>query len=44
MGSDLQAKMMKLMAGPGTPEHKMKEGARLSEEFQKAIKKLYGAT
>jgi hypothetical protein len=44
MGAELQAKMMMLMAGPGTPEEKMKEGTRLSEEFQKAIKKLYGAT
>jgi len=42
MGVELQAKMMKLMAGPGTPEEKMKEGTRLSAEFQAAIKKLYG--
>lgn len=42
MGAALQKKMMKLMAGPGTPEEKMREGSRLSEEFQKAIKKLYG--
>jgi hypothetical protein len=26
MGADLQAKMMKVMAGSGTPEEKMKEG------------------
>ncbi len=43
MGAELQAKMMMLMAGPGTPEEKMREGTRLSTEFQAAIKKLYGA-
>lgn len=42
MGAELQAKMMRLMAGPGTPDEKMREGVRLSEEFQAAIKKLYG--
>jgi hypothetical protein len=42
MGAELQAKMFLLMAGPGTPEEKMREGTRLSEEFQQAIKKLYG--
>src|SRR6185503_19880124 len=43
MGVELQARIMKLMAGPGTPEEKMRESTRLSEEFQAAIKKLYGA-
>jgi len=43
MGNDLQQAMFKLMAGPGTPEEKMREGQRMSEEFQAAIKKLYGA-
>jgi len=33
MGADLQVKMMKVMAGSATPEEKMKEGTRLSEEF-----------
>ena len=42
MGTDLQAKIFKLMAGPGSPEKKMKEATRLSEEFQAAVKKLYG--
>ncbi|HLY07784.1 MAG TPA: zinc ribbon domain-containing protein [Planctomycetota bacterium] len=42
MGADLQQKMFLLMAGPGTPEEKMREGTRLSEDFQAAIKKLYG--
>jgi hypothetical protein len=42
MGVELQAKMMMLMAGPGTPDEKMREGIRLSEQFQAAIKKLYG--
>ena len=42
MGAELQAKMFLLMAGPGTPEEKMREGTRLSEEFQQAIKTLYG--
>jgi hypothetical protein len=44
MGAELQQKMFLLMAGPATPEEKMREGARLSEEFQAAIKKLYGQT
>jgi hypothetical protein len=42
MGAELQQKMFLLMAGPGTPEEKMREGTRLSQEFQAAIKKLYG--
>jgi hypothetical protein len=42
MGADLQAKMFELMAGPGAPEEKMREATRLSEEFQAAVKKLYG--
>jgi hypothetical protein len=42
MGTDLQAKIFKLMAGPGSAEKKMKEATRLSEEFQAAVKKLYG--
>ena len=42
MGAELQAKVFMLMAGPGSPEEKMKEATRLSEEFQAAVKKLYG--
>ncbi|HVR83518.1 MAG TPA: hypothetical protein VMU54_04355, partial [Planctomycetota bacterium] len=41
MGTDLQAKIFVLMAGPGSPEEKMREATRLSEEFQTAVKKLY---
>lgn len=44
MGTDLQMAMFKLMAGPGSPEDKMREATRMSEEFQAAIKKLYGAS
>jgi hypothetical protein len=42
MGTELQAKIFMLMAGPGSPEEKMREATRLSEEFQTAVKKLYG--
>jgi hypothetical protein len=43
MGKDLQTAIATLMAGPKTPEEKMREATRMSEEFQANIKKLYGA-
>ncbi|HZE97877.1 MAG TPA: zinc ribbon domain-containing protein [Planctomycetota bacterium] len=42
MGADLQQAIFKIMAGRGSAEKKMREATRLSEEFQVAIKKLYG--
>jgi hypothetical protein len=41
MGKDLQAAIMTLMAGPASPEEKMREATRMSEEFQAKIKQLY---
>jgi hypothetical protein len=41
MGAELQAAIFVLMAGPGTPEDKMREATRMSEEYQAKIKALY---
>ena len=42
LAADLQAKMMKIMSGPGSPEDKTKKAQKLQEDFQKAVQKLYG--
>jgi hypothetical protein len=42
MGADLQQAIFKLMAGPASPEEKMQKATNMSEDFQAAIKKLYG--
>ena len=41
MGIELQAAMARLMAGPASPEEKMREATRMSEEYQAKIKALY---
>jgi len=41
MGIELQAAMAVLMAGPASPEEKMREATRMSEEYQAKIKALY---
>jgi hypothetical protein len=41
MGVELQAAILVLMSGPGTPEEKMREATRMSEEYQAKIKALY---
>jgi hypothetical protein len=41
MGAELQAAILVLMSGPGTPEEKMREATRMSEEYQAKIKALY---
>lgn len=43
MGAELQAAILMLMAGPGTPEEKMREATRMSEEYQARIKALYNS-
>jgi tetratricopeptide (TPR) repeat protein len=43
LGKELQAAMMKLMAGKGKPEDKTAKAMTLQEEFQMKIKALYGA-
>ena len=43
MGAELQAAILVLMSGPGTPEEKMREATRMSEEYQAKIKALYNA-
>lgn len=43
MGLDLQQAIVKLMAGPASPEEKMREATRMSEEYQAKIKALYNA-
>ena len=43
MGVELQAAMAMLMAGPGTPEEKMREATRMSAEYQAKIKALYNS-
>lgn len=43
LGRELQEAMALLMAGPASVEEKMREGTRLSEEFQARVKELYGA-
>jgi hypothetical protein len=41
MGFELQAAMAQLMAGPASPEEKMRVATRMSEEYQAKIKALY---
>jgi hypothetical protein len=41
MGLELQAAMARLLAGPASPEEKMREATRMSEEYQAKIKALY---
>jgi hypothetical protein len=41
MGLELQAAMAQLMAGPASPEEKMREATRMSQEYQAKIKELY---
>jgi hypothetical protein len=41
MGKELQQAIFGIMAGPASPEEKMREATRLSEEFQAKIKDLY---
>lgn len=41
MGVELQAAMARLMAGPASPEEKMREATRMSQEYQAKIKELY---
>jgi hypothetical protein len=41
MGLELQTAMAQLMAGPASPEEKMREATRMSEEYQAKIKALY---
>ena len=41
MGIELQRAMFALMAGPKSPEEKMREAQRMSEEFQAKVKALY---
>lgn len=43
LGVELQAEIMKIMAGKGKPEQKSAKAMKLQEEFQKKIKALYGA-
>ncbi len=43
MGAELQAAIFKLMAGAATPEEKMREATRMSEEYQAKIKALYNS-
>lgn len=43
MGVELQQAIVKLMAGPASPEEKMREATRMSEEYQAKIKALYNA-
>lgn len=43
LGVELQAAMMKLMAGKGSPESKTAKAMKLQEEFQAKVKKLYGS-
>jgi hypothetical protein len=41
LGKELQQAIFRIMAGPASPEEKMREATRLSEEFQTKIKDLY---
>lgn len=43
LGFELQAAVLKIMAGKGKPEDKAAKAMKLQEEFQKKIKALYGA-
>lgn len=43
MGLELQAAMAQLMSGPASPEEKMREATRMSQEYQAKIKALYNA-
>ena len=43
MGLDLQQAIVNLMAGTSSPEEKMREATRMSEEYQAKIKALYNA-
>lgn len=43
MGAELQLAIMNLMAGPKSPEEKMAEATRMSQEYQAKIKALYTA-
>lgn len=43
MGAELQAAIFQLMAGPASPEEKMREATRMSEEYQARIKALYNS-
>lgn len=43
LGVELQAEMMKIMAGKGSPEQKSAKAMKLQEEFQKKVKALYGS-
>jgi hypothetical protein len=41
MGAELQQAILNLMASPATPEEKMRQATRMSEEYQAKIKALY---
>lgn len=43
LGIELQQAIFRLMSGPASPEEKMREATRMSEEYQAKIKALYNS-